>query len=317
MGIYELIQEGKVKRYFRAKKKINVPNLISHITQRAAGKEPLFVEEKDYLFMLGLIKETTQKFALSMYAFCLMPNHVHMLFGLQKDNLYRAMQVLFSRYAGYFNHKYERKGHLFGGPYRQSVCLDDSYLLAASIYVHLNPVKAKLAQDPLDYRWSSCRLYAEDTSPRSFIDNGFILKLLSDSLHRSKEQYRSLLTKGACLEIGEILEQEDSLKSFLSNLANLFPAVFKQIQIKRRLAKSMGIDLLDEDELDGKIKELKERGQMSRPESRKAQVFLIEQLIARGYKKQEIAEKFGLSRKTIYNYLTMNRGDSEKALVWK
>jgi len=78
----ELIREGKVKRYFRATRKLNVPGVVSHITQRAAGKEPLFVEEADYLDMIRLLSEAATKHALLLYAFCLMPNHVHLLRSL-------------------------------------------------------------------------------------------------------------------------------------------------------------------------------------------------------------------------------------------
>ena len=82
------------------------------VTQRAAGKEPLFLENSDYLFMLGLLKEIADKYSLRIYAFCLMPNHAHLLFSPQEDNLYDAMRDLFSIYAKKFNWKYERKGHL-------------------------------------------------------------------------------------------------------------------------------------------------------------------------------------------------------------
>ena len=90
--------------------------------------------------MLGLLKEISGKHALTVLSFCLMPNHVHLLLKTGEKNLDQAMRDLFSRYATWFNRKYERKGHLFGGPYRQAVCLDDAYLLAVSIYIHLNPV---------------------------------------------------------------------------------------------------------------------------------------------------------------------------------
>ena len=53
MDPLELIRDGKIKRYFRATRKLNAPNMVSHITQRAAGKEPLFLEDEDYLAMLG------------------------------------------------------------------------------------------------------------------------------------------------------------------------------------------------------------------------------------------------------------------------
>ena len=121
----DLIEKVNIRRFFRATRKLTVPGLVSHITQRAAGKEPLFIEDADYLYML------------------LSPT---------QENLYDAMRDLFSRYAMRFNRKYERKGHLFGGPYRQAVCFDNGYLLAASLYIHLNPVRASIVADPLDYR---------------------------------------------------------------------------------------------------------------------------------------------------------------------
>ena len=78
MDYDELIRQGKVKRIFRAKRKVTVPKIVSHVTQRAAGKEPLFLEDDDYLFMLANMKDITEKRSLDMYAFCLMPNHVHL-----------------------------------------------------------------------------------------------------------------------------------------------------------------------------------------------------------------------------------------------
>ena len=57
MDYDELIQQGKIKRIFRAKRKLTVPDIVSHITQRAAGKEPLFIEDSDYLYMLANMKD--------------------------------------------------------------------------------------------------------------------------------------------------------------------------------------------------------------------------------------------------------------------
>jgi len=76
MDPIDLIKQGKVTRYFRATRKLNAPNIVSHITQRAVGKDRLFLEDDDYLFVLGLLKESVQNYSLNMYAFCLMPNHV-------------------------------------------------------------------------------------------------------------------------------------------------------------------------------------------------------------------------------------------------
>lgn len=301
MDTLNLIRQGKIKRYFRATQKLNAPNVVSHITQRAAGKEPLFLEDKDYLFMLSTLKEITKKYGLRIYAFCLMANHIHLLLSPAEANLYDAMRDLFSRYAMKFNLKYERKGHLFGGPYRQAVCLDDSYFLAASLYIHLNPVRAHLVQDPLQYRWSSCRLYYEDDAPKSFIDPDFILGLLSGDRLSSKKRYRDLLKQGSELPTAHVLEQEDAIERFQSKLASMFPSIFKTVGKKKKIARYLGIDLLATDELEKQI-ETAAKG-IGKPESKRARKYLIQQLIARGYARAEIAERLGVSRKTIYNIL--------------
>ncbi len=282
---------------------MNAPNLVSHITQRAAGKEPLFLEESDYLFMLGHLKETVQKCSLDVYAFCLMPNHIHLLLSPREENLYDAMRDLFAKYAMKFNYKYERKGHLFGGPYRQAVCWDDSYLLAASLYIHRKPVEAGLALDPMDYRWSSSRLYCEDGAPKSFVNPDFVLALLSRDKVERKERYRTMLKQGPELDAGNVLEEEDAIERFRSKLASMFSSIFEKVEERKQITRVSGIDLLGLEEIDRKLRGIKEDSFPNKPESRKAEKYLIEQLIARGYKRTEIAERLGISRKTVYNIL--------------
>jgi len=303
MDPLELIRQGKIKRYFRATRKLNIPNMVSHITQRAPGKEPLFLDNGDYLFMLGLLKEIANNYTLRIYAFCLMQNHIHILLSPEEENLYDAMRDLFSRYAMKFNRKYERKGHLFGGPYRQAVCLDDSYLLAASLYIHMNPVRAGLVLEPQGYRWSSCRLYYEGNAPKSYVDPDFILRLLSENKNEKKVKYRLLLKQGSDLKTAHVLEQEDAIERFQSKLASMFPSIFKTVDKKGRLARFLGIDMLAMEELEKQIEIVGKEHNSSSPESKKAKKYLIEQLISRGYKRSEIAERLGVSRKTVYNIL--------------
>jgi len=300
---FDLIRQGKIKRYFRTTRKLNTPRLVSHITQRAAGKEPLFLEESDYLCMLGLLKEIAQNYELNVYAFCLMPNHVHLLLSPSHENLYDSMRDLFSRYAIQFNRKYERKGHLFGGPYRQAVCLDDSYLLAASLYVHLNPVRAGLVSDLRSYRWSSWVLYCKDDAPKSFVDPDLILGLLSDGNSDCRDRYQQLVEQAGGLQTSHVLEQEDAIERFRTRLASLFPALFTSVDRENKVARFSGLDLLSADELERQIDAVKKAPLNPSPESGAAKRFLVEQLIARGYKRSAIADRLGVSRKTIYNIL--------------
>lgn len=303
MDPIQLIREGKVKRFFRATKKLNVPELVYHITQRGAGREPLFIEDDDYLSMLALMKEICGKHFLKMYAFCLIPNHIHLLLSPTDENLSEAMRDLFSKYAMRFNRKYQRKGHLFGGPYRQATCLDDSYLLAASLYIHLNPVEAGLAKNPIDYRWSSSRLYCKDCESNSFVDPNFILNILPGTKLEKKEKYSFLLGQGAEVGIDQVLENDDAIETLSSKLASLSPELFKIVQKSREVAKRSGLSLLSMEELDNKIEEIRRNPQPNKPETRKAKRFVIEQLIARGFKRSEVARRLGMSRKAVYNLL--------------
>lgn len=303
MDLDDLIRQGRVHRIFRAKRKLTSPNIVSHLTQRAAGREPLFLEDADYLYMLSSFKEVTRKRSLDVYAFCLMPTHVHLLLSPRADDLDEAMRDLFSRYAMMFNRKYERKGHLFGGPYRQAVCLDDGYLLAASLYIHMNPARAGLVTDPRDYRWSSVKLYHDRNAPQSFVKSGFILRLLAGEDEGRKKIYSDLLDRGMSSPSQDVLEHSDAVKLLRKALALVFPSLFSGTGKKKQVAPRSGLELLDEGELEQRIKSMRASTPKVSPETRKAWRFLIEQLIARGYKRDEIAVEIGMSVKTVYNIL--------------
>ena len=299
----ELVRKGKVKRIFRAKRKITSPNLVSHITQRAAGDTPLFLEDNDYLFMLSNLQDISQKRSLDIYAFCLMPNHIHILLRPRETGLHEAMRDLFARYAMMFNRKYERKGHLFGGPYRQAVCLDDSYLLAASLYIHMNPVRGGLVSDPFEYRWASINEYQADNDSSSFVNSSFVLGLLAQELKKQQDIYSKLLHDSIGIDADDVLEKSDAVNFFRKILARNFPNVFSRLRKQKQISRLTGLEMLDDEEIEKRIREMKDWKTKNTPEEKSARKFLVQQLIARGYKRQEIAEKIGVSVKTIYNIL--------------
>ncbi|MBN1103191.1 MAG: transposase [Deltaproteobacteria bacterium] len=280
-----------------------MPKIVSHITQRVAGKELLFLEDADYLSMLATMKDIAKRRSLDIYAFCLMPNHVHILASPRAEGLDQAMRDLFSRYAMMFNRKYERKGHLFAGPYRQAVCLDDAYLLAASLYIHMNPVRGGLVGDPRYYRWSSIRLFEDRSAPRSFVRPGFVLRLLGEEDQERKKTYTELIERSLSLRAEDVLEKPDAVTRFRKALAQAFPSVFSGVGKKKHIARRTGVELIDEEELQEKIMAVKSEARHRLPETRKARRFLVEQLIARGYKRGDIAAMIGMSAKTVYNIM--------------
>ena len=297
MDIYKLISEGKLKRYFRARRKLNYPGLISHITQRAAGKGLLFVEDADYLYMLKLLKEINEDCSIKFLAFCLLSNHLHLLIQQTDKNLSEAMHKLFMRYAIYFNHKYHRIGHLFGGAFRQAACFDDYYLLAASAYIHLNPVRAALVGSYNRYRWSSWRLYCKDKNPVSFVDYQFILKMLDEDISKAKKKYRDLLNQTAGCKTEDAGKDSQAIGKFSRWIHKLYPGLIKDAVLEddivaagyssnRAIEKAMVL--------------LKGKGRLTDPKDKKAREFAILQLKSRGFSAREIADYLGITHTTVY-----------------
>jgi len=301
MDPIDLVAEHKVNRFFRARKKLTQGHVISHITQRAAGKDPCFVEDDDFLCMLAFLKESVQKHDYEIFSFCLMRNHVHMLLRPNQENLQVAMRDLFSRYAMRFNRKYERRGHLFGGPYRQAVCLDEAYLISASVYIHLNPVKANIVSDSRDYRWSSVRLFSDGSEKISFVNAGFIMQMLADNLQSGRTRYRQLLEKGVDLPVD--YTQEDGVEHFKQKLMKALPKIFAKMAKTKTVAKIAGKEIWNMETLERRIDEAAAQYREHKPGSRQAMKFLIEQLLARGFKRSEISERLHISPKTVYNIL--------------
>ncbi len=296
-----MVALGERQRVFRARYKINDPGLISHITQRAAGREPLFVEENDYLTFMVLLKDVSENMSLAVHAFCLMPNHAHLLLQPKEKNLSEAMHSIFFRYAMRFNRKYQRRGHLFGGPFRQAVCLDNTYLLTASVYIHLNPVRAGLTSNPETYRWSTCKLYCRE-EPQSFVDTDLVLSLIDSRKDIARRHYADLVHQGENCEPDNALEQEGAIEAFCSRLAKLFPRLYDKVARKNRSQEGKADGMLELTDLENLVQEY-QHGKCSGPESREARKYLVEQLLARGFKKTHIAKRLGVSRQTIHNIL--------------
>ncbi|MBU1146808.1 MAG: transposase [Candidatus Omnitrophica bacterium] len=297
--VMDLIVEGKIKRYFRARCKPSFEGAITHVTQRAPGKEPLFLEESDYLYMLHLIKEVAKEFKLKVFSFVLMLNHIHLLMKLASSNLSDAMQSLFQKYAMYFNRKYNRKGHVFCGTYRSALCFDESYLLAASLYIHFNPVKAGIVTNPLDYRWSSCALFLSDIAKDSFVDYRYVLGMLNDDISVARPRYTELLGNEELRKIGNVSENPKALEHAVSALKEKLQHLYKD-ENKKWLTEH---GLFGDEDLKQKIKELKEKKWLRNPHGLDARKYMIEQLKARGYSIPDIAAKLNLSRAAIYKAL--------------
>ena len=134
-----------------------IPGLPHHVTQRGNGRRKTFFEEADYALYLDLFAQAAERAHVEVWAYCLMPNHVHLLLvPRDEDGLRRALAATHRRHAGRVHARLKRTGHFWQGRYG-SVAMDEDHLIAALRYVALNPVRARLVARAADWPWSSTR----------------------------------------------------------------------------------------------------------------------------------------------------------------
>jgi REP-associated tyrosine transposase len=132
-----------------------VPGLPHHVTQRGNRRERIFFSDDDYALYRSLLASQCRKQAVSCWAYCLMPNHVHLILVPDRpESLGRALGETHRRYSTAINARLGVTGHLFQARFG-SAAMDEEHLIAAARYVALNPVRARLVERAEDWRWSS------------------------------------------------------------------------------------------------------------------------------------------------------------------
>lgn len=140
------------------------PGIPHHVTQRGNRRQPTFFCDDDYLAYIELMAEWCAKYDVAIWAWCLMPNHVHLIVVPQTETgLARAIGEAHRRYTRMINFREKWRGHLWQERFA-SFPMGESHLLAAIRYVEMNPVAAKLVSRPEEYRWSSARSHLEGTN---------------------------------------------------------------------------------------------------------------------------------------------------------
>lgn len=135
--------------------RIVIPGHPHHVTQRGVRRMEIFLGPDDYRAYLELLGEWCGKAGTEVWAYCLMPNHVHLiLVPRDADGLRAGLGETHRRYARAINRREDWQGHLWQERFH-SFPMEEDYLLACACHVELNPVRAKLAKRPEDWRWSS------------------------------------------------------------------------------------------------------------------------------------------------------------------
>src|SRR5688500_18849365 len=163
-----------------------IPGVAMHVIQRGNNRSACFGARSDYLLYLLHLNELAKKFVCMVHAYCLMPNHVHLLLTPSSDEGCRClMRELGQRYVQYFNRRHGRTGTLWEGRFRSSIVESARYVLACYRYIEMNPVRAALAQRPHAYEWSSHRANIAEQSDSLLTPHAEFVALGRDPAARS------------------------------------------------------------------------------------------------------------------------------------
>lgn len=132
---------------------------IYHVIAKGIAREKNFNQNREKIYFKNLIQKYQRQYAVKIYAYCIMPNHVHMMIGSELHLLSLFMARVLAEYAFYYNYKHSRNGHVFQNRFTSECIETETYFWNCLRYIHMNPVKSGMAAKPSDYRYSSIRDY--------------------------------------------------------------------------------------------------------------------------------------------------------------
>lgn len=180
---------------------------IYHIMLRGNERKSIFMDNEDRQRFLETMSSKKEEVGFSLLSFCLMDNHVHLLIREGREQMSVTMKRICTSYVHYFNHKYNRIGHLFQDRFKSVPIEDERYLLAVVRYIHQNPVKAAIVHAPSDYCWSSYTAYIDRNSNHN-IDTTFVLSIFSDDKTKSVALFKEFMEQEGTEQFLDVEEEK-------------------------------------------------------------------------------------------------------------
>lgn len=174
------------------KPRIHNPGAVYHVILRGNAKQDIFFDAEDRRRFLVLLQYGIERYGFRLHGYCLMTNHLHLVIQVGEIPLSRIMQNLSLRYTKWINWSQNRSGHLFHGRYKAVMVEANNYLSQLVAYLHLNPARAGICENPLDYPWSSFRAYL-GLEQASWLTTEPILSQFSPRLKRARELFREFV----------------------------------------------------------------------------------------------------------------------------
>jgi len=177
---------------------------LHHVYNRVTRGEGVFADDSEAESLVRILHEASRRDGLVVLAWCVLPNHYHLAVRSTGVPLRRTMATVQNRYARIFNGRRRLFGPFWQGRYRAKLVQDQPYLQQLLVYIHLNPVAAGLAKDPVDYRWSGHREVL-DRRRKGLVDPSELLLVFGTRVEPAKRTYLAAMTGGAAQEwAGEV-----------------------------------------------------------------------------------------------------------------
>ena len=220
--------------------RFEIPGGLYHITSRGNERRAIFRDDRDRQRLLAVMSATVDEFGWQVHAYCLMPNHYHLLVETPQPNISRGMMKVNGIYAQAFNIRHKRAGHVFQGRFHSVFVDKDDYLLRLSRYIVLNPVRAKLVALPEQWAWSSYRPTAGTGPSPRFLVCDQILGYFGKTQAHAQKAYISFVNANLAQDSpwlesrGEtILGSDDFLKQVRTKMTEEDALEIDRIQARR------------------------------------------------------------------------------------
>ena len=168
-------------------------NCYYHVFNRGAGRQRIFRDQENYRYLLRLIAKHSKEKRVGIVCYCLLPNHYHMILRQEGDEpISRFINYVFSAYTQAFNRREGRSGTLFQGRFKHIIVDRQEYFLHLMRYIHINAVKAGLAEKPEEWDFSDYRLWTASDRSMAAWASGYGNLLLAERSRRFGENWAFL-----------------------------------------------------------------------------------------------------------------------------
>jgi putative transposase len=196
--------------------RICFPGALYHVIARGNARECVVRDDEDRSAFLEIVARVVDRYALLLYAHCLMDNHYHLAVETPLANLPTAMRQLNGLYATRFNRRHNRVGHVFQARYRAILVERETYLLNVCRYIVRNPVRAGICAHPAEYSWSSYRQTAGLAERGGFLASDALLSVFSSERNHAQRSYRDFVAAADPDVEAEIVGERLGSKAFLA-----------------------------------------------------------------------------------------------------